>query len=206
MKKIIFSLVMLMCIFKFSSAEEKGLARIVKLQGLETYFLTEPLRSYEVVFEVGNGIKATSMLTGGLINEGLSEKMAQFVKKATKSAKKNGKSIDALLYSGGKRVVAIKFTEEATLENKGIGRVRRIQGVEVYALSEPLRDYNIVCKKNGGFKGKSALTGGLINNSMEQDLNQFVKGIMKKAKKAKSEVDAVIYSSGKSAIGIKFKQ
>lgn len=185
--------------------ENQGLIKANKIQGIEVYFLSEPLRAYDVVFDEGTGLKATSFITGGLVNESVAEKAAQFVKRVLKDADKEGKKIDAVIYTSGKKVVAIKFKTEGTAKDIGIGKVQKMNGLEIYVLGEPLRAYDVVNKKGGGLKIKSGLTGGLVNNSIEEDIEQMVNRIQKDAEKDKKTIDAVIYSTGKSAIGVKFK-
>jgi hypothetical protein len=102
-------------------------------------------------------------------------------------------------------VVAIKFKDEGPIETKGIARVKKINGLETYVLCEPLQEYKVVNQKGGGVKMKSYLTGGLVNNSIEDDISQLVERVKKDSESDKLEIDAVIYSAGKSAIGVKFK-
>lgn len=184
---------------------KKGIARVDKIQGIETYVMCEPLRGYETVFDVSSGAKASSLLTGGVVNEGVADKTTQFVNRAIKQGKKESKEFDAVLVSGSKTAVAIKFKEAASEQNKGLARVKRMDGYDVYVLNEPLTDYETVVDASGGVKAKSYLTGGLVNNSIEEDVAQFVKRIRKEAEEAKKPIEAVIYSGGKSAIGVKFK-
>jgi hypothetical protein len=206
-KKTMYSIAVCMLLnLSLSFAQDaKGLAKVTKIQGIESYFLCEPLREYEVVFDEKTGLKATSLITGGLVNESISEKANQFVKRVAKEAEKENIKIDAVIYSGGKKIVAIKFTEAASAKNKGIARVKKINGVNVYVLCEPSKDYEVVNKKGGGLKMKSALTAGLVNNSIEEDVEQLVNRVKKDADSDGKEIDGVVYSSGKSAIGVKFK-
>ena len=167
--------------------------------------MCEPLRDYEVVLDKGAGAKAASLLTGGLVNEGVSAKISQFVKRIKKEAEENGQEIDAVVYDSGKRTVGVKWKEAATEKNKGIGRASKVNGLYVFVTSEPLSDYDDLIDKSGGAKAKSLLTGGLANNSIAQDIAQFVKRIKKEAEESGQEIDAVVYSTGKRAIGVKFK-
>jgi len=182
-----------------SQDQEKGIARVLKINGKEVYFLNEPLRDYDVIFDVGTGFKATSIVTGGLVNEGVSEKANQFIQKALKQA--DGKEFDAVIYNSGKRVVAIRFKGDSDISTKGLARVQKINGLEIYILAEPLIDYEVISSKSGGIKLKSAITGGIVNNSIEEDVNDFVKKILKDDPR----VQGVLYSSGKEAAGIRFK-
>jgi hypothetical protein len=188
------------------SQSTKGLARVTKMQGYEVYALSEPLREYEVVFDVTTGAKASSMLTGGVVNEGISDKLSQFVNRAMKEAKENNQTFDAILYSGGKKVVAIKFKEAGSEKTKGIAKVNKLEGLEVYVMSEPMEDYETIIDVNTGLKAKSYLSGGLVNNSIEEDMAQYVRKTIREAEETKKEKpEAVVYTGGKRAIGVKLK-
>ena len=52
---------------------------------------------------------------------------------------------------------------------------------------------------------KSYLTGGLVNNSIEEDVAQFVNKLVKDSEKENEKIDGIVYGAGKSAAGIKFK-
>ncbi|HEY1025559.1 MAG TPA: hypothetical protein VGE26_10370 [Sphingobacteriaceae bacterium] len=184
--------------FGFTSAEgEQGLARVHKVQGIEVYVLSEPLRDYEVISDVGTGISTTSAVTGGLVNESIADKISNFVRKAMKQNSR----IDAVIYSSGKRIVGIRFKDTPTAATKGIGRVKKIGGMHAYVLSEPLQDYEVLTSKSGGIKWKSAITGGLINNSIEDDLERMAKRVSSGG----TSVDGMIYSSGKTASGLRYR-
>ncbi len=183
----------------------EGLSRVQKVMGIEVYFLSEPIREYEVVLNEGTGFSAASFFTAGLVNETISTRASKFVKKAIEEGNKQGKEFDAIIYNSGKSVVAVKFTEEATLSNKGIGKVQKIDALDVYILSEPLQDYKLVNRKHSGIKAKSFLTAGLINNSIEQDVAKMIRRIKSDAEFKGKKVDAVIYSAGRSGIGVKFE-
>ncbi|GAA4450358.1 hypothetical protein GCM10023189_10860 [Nibrella saemangeumensis] len=185
--------------------DNSGVARVEKIQGVETYVMSEPLREYDVAFKVETGLKMASLATGGVVNEGVSDKAEQFIRHAVKQGKKDNKEFDAVLISGSKTAVAIKFKTQATEQNKGLARVKKVDGYELYVLSEPVREYDRVVDATGGLKAKSYFTSGLVNNSIEEDMAQFVKRVKKEAAEDKKDFEAVIYSGGKSAIGVKFK-
>lgn len=182
--------------------DKKGIARVNRINGKEVYFMNEPETPYDVVFDVGTSAKFASLLTAGLVNEGVSDKASQFVKRAMKEAEDEKHEFDAIVYSSGKRVVAIKFKEESNQ----LGRVQKIEGVEVYILSEPLLTYEVANSKRSGLKLKSLLTAGLVNNSVEQDVAEFVRKLIKDADKDDEKIDAVLYGAGKSAVGVQFKK
>jgi hypothetical protein len=187
------------------SQQTKGLARVSKMQGYEVYALCEPLREYEVVFDVTTGAKASSMLTGGVVNEGISDKLSQFVNRAMKEAREKNQTFDAIIYTGGKKIVTVKFKEAGSEQTKGIAKVNKLEGLEVYVMNEPLQDYETIMDVNTGLKAKSYLSGGLVNNSIEEDMAQYVRRTVREAEENKKEKpQAVIYTGGKRAIGVKF--
>jgi hypothetical protein len=146
------------------------LGRVKKVNGVEAYVMCEPLREYEVLVDVGTGAKAESIITGGLVNKNISSRIEQFIKRV----KKENESIEAIVYTSGKRVVGVKFKDSATLENKGIARASKMKGRLLFVLCEPLNNYDVLKSKGGGIKWKSAITGGIVNNSIEEDVEKIV--------------------------------
>ena len=173
------------------------LARVNKVNGVEVYVMSEPLRDYETVADVGTGLKAESLITGGIINKSISERISQFVHRA----KKENLDIDAVIYSNGKRVIGIKFKDEGTTENIGISRSTKIKGFYTFVMCEPLNDYKVLESKGGGVKWKSAISGGIINNSIEDD----VKKIVDKLDKVK-DAEAFLFDGSKEGSAIGFKK
>lgn len=160
----------LACITAKAQTTENDLGRVKKVNGVEAYVMCEPLRNYEVVVDVNTGIKAESVITGGLINKSISGRISQFVNRA----KKENSNIDAVVYSSGKRIIGIKFNDSATIETKGIGRVSKMKGHPVFVMCEPLQNYSVLKSKGGGVKWKSAFTAGVVNNSIEEDVEKIV--------------------------------
>lgn len=197
--------VMVMAAFGLSFTiqdDKRGIAKVTRINGKEVYFMNEPLCPYDIVFDVGTSAKFASLLTAGLVNEGVSDKASQFVKKAMKEAEDEKYDFDAIVYSSGKRVIAIKFKE---VSNQ-LAKVQKVEGVEIFILSEPLLSYDVAGSKRSGLKLKSLLTVGLVNNSVEQDVAEFVNKLLKDAEQDNEKIDAVLYGAGKSAISIKFKE
>lgn len=178
--------------------QDNDVARVSKIEGVEVYIMAEPVRDYEVLCDVNTGIKATSIVTSGLVNESIADKVSQFVRRALKENSK----IDAVIYSSGKRIVGVRFKDEANVNNKGLAHVKKIDGVPVFVMNEPLSDYEVMGSKGGGIKWKSYLTGGLVNNSIEEDIEKFTRKITEDNR----SVDGVIYTAGKRASGIMFKK
>jgi hypothetical protein len=180
----------------FAQNSDDMLARVRKVNGVEAYILCEPLRDYDVLVDAGTGIKAESVLTGGLINKSISDRVEQFVRKVTKE---NGK-IDAVIYSTGKRIIGIAFKDAGNAKTKGIGRVSKVGGYPVFVMNEPISNYTVVNSKGGGIKWKSLLTAGIVNNSIEDDVEVMVKKLQARA------ADAVLFDGGKSASAIMFRK
>lgn len=176
------------------SNNDKNLARVRKVNGVEAYILCEPLRSYEVVVDAGTGLKAESLLTGGLVNKSISGKVEQFVRNVTKQNAK----IDAVIYSAGKRIVGVIFTDQASAANTGLGRVSKVMGYPVFVMSEPVVNYQVVNNRSGGVKWKSLVTGGVVNNSIEEDVQAMVKKLQSRA------ADAMLFEGGKEGTAIMF--
>lgn len=178
-------------------AQDRKLARVQRLDGVEVYVLSEPIRDYEIVASVQTGIKAESILTGGLFNESITDKVLQFIRRA----RKQGSVFDAVLYSGGKSIITIKFLTSSNSHNRNVARVRDIDGVDVYILAEPLIEIETMASSGGDLKWKSYLSAGLVNNSIEEDIAGFIK----KQRSNGVSFDGIIYNGGKSAVSFKYK-
>lgn len=192
----------LSALFLFSvqlfAQNSKSLARVQRLDGVEVYILAEPLRDYETMTSVTTGVKAESILTGGLFNESITDKVLQYIRRA----RKQGAMFDAVLYSGGKSIVTIRFTDKPSEKTKGMARVRQLEGVDVYVLAEPVKDYETIISSGSSLRWKSYLTGGLVNNSIEEDMAGFIK----KMRTTGVNMEGLIYSGGKSAISFRYRQ
>lgn len=89
----------------------------------------------------------------------------------------------------------VDITDE---EKKGLSKVQKVNDVEVYVMSEPLRSYEIV----GTVEVYDA---GISQNYIDDWMDKYVKKAIKLRDDGKT-VDAVIYTSGKTATVIKWKQ
>ena len=195
-------------LFSFQTESKRGLARVNKLEGVEVYFMSEPLRHYVKVNEsdglLGN-VSVKALGSGGLSTPTIEEKAQRLVKNTVTMAGKDGKQIDAVIYSGGKYLIGIKFTEAPTPQNEGIGRVRKINGVDAYVFAEPLAGYEKISEgKAKKRNGSSMITAGLVNSAIDEDLTKLVSSAMDD--EVKAEDFAVVYNSGKTGIGIKYQQ
>lgn len=176
--------------------DNSDLARVKKVNGVECYIMNEPLREYEVVVDVHTGLKAESLLTGGLVNKSISGRVEQFINRA----KKENRVFDAIVYTSGKRIVGVKFKDEATEANKGMARASKMEGKPVFVMCEPLRPYEVLKSKGGGIKWKSLVTAGIANNSIEDDVAKIVD----KLDKVKG-LDAFYFDGTKEGEAIGFK-
>jgi hypothetical protein len=197
MRKLIL-LCLLTSTFWWAAAQitsETSLARVKKVNGIEAYILCEPLRPYEVVVDAGTGLKAESLLTGGLVNKSIAGRVEQFVRNIMKQNAK----VDAVVYSAGKRIVGVIFTDKGNSKEAGLARVSRIMGYPVFVMNEPLVDYAVLNNKSGGIKWKSLVTAGVVNNSIEEDVQEMVKKLQNRA------ADAMLFEGGKEGMTIMFK-
>lgn len=174
---------------------DKNIARVKRVNGIEAYILCEPLRPYEVVVDAGTGLKAESLLTGGLINKSISGRVEQFVRNIMKQNAK----VDAVIYSAGKRIVGVIFTDEGKSTDEGLARVSKIMGYPVFVMNEPVVDYAVLNNKSGGIKWKSLVTAGVVNNSIEEDVQAMVKKMQNRA------ADGMLFEGGKEGMTIMFK-
>ncbi len=185
-----------------SNANAQVNARVTKVNGIEVYILSEPVREYEVVIGQGNSIQWSSLVSGGLVNDNIATKISRFVKGVQNQATQQNITFDAIIYSNGKSVSAVKFIDNKTEENDRIAEVQKVNGMPVYIMSEPLKKYSVESDKGGGVKWKSLVTGGLVNNSIEEDLQKYLNKFEKDFKRGK--IDALLYTRGKTCDGIKF--
>jgi len=200
--KVLFTSVLFLFIQFNIVAQSKTIAKVQKVNGIEVYVMAEPLRSYDVVIGKGNSLKWSSFLTGGLLNESVSTKITSFANKIKKKAKSEGIEIDAVIYTNGKKISAIKFNDELG-SNDRLAEVQKLQGLPVFIMNEPIINYRPKTTEGPGLKWKSMLTVGLVNNSIEQDISKYSRKMTRDFRKGK--VDALLYNSGKKCAGIKFE-
>jgi hypothetical protein len=61
-------------------------------------------------------------------------------------------------------------------------------------------EYNVASNRNGGIKWKSLVTGGLVNNSIEEDIEALVKKMQNRS------ADAMLFDGSKDGMTIMFKK
>lgn len=165
-------------------------AKVQSVNGKEIYLLSEPVADYETVASVKTAPKLTSLLTRGIYNEHVNDKATQFMNRAMGKLDRKSIVFDALVYEGGKSIRAIKFNEAS----EGIANVRSIEDIKVFAMATPLQSFQIKEQIGNGVNIVPFLTYGWINNSIEKDVEKYIR----KASKQEN-VDAVLYQSGRKA-------
>jgi hypothetical protein len=201
-KRIMMAMIILGIVTSMNAQVRDGMANVNHVQGKEVYILNQPVRNFETVVKVKSSLKLTSILTRGLVNETITDKANEFTRRAIRKALKRAKQpFDAIVYTGGKEVRAVRFTDEPTSATKGIARVGKYFGLEAYILAEPLKTYSVSNSTWGGVKGIPLLTYGFINNSIERDVMTFAKKLIKENRGS----EALIYSAGRTAISATFK-
>jgi hypothetical protein len=89
-----------------STDENKDqMARVSKIDGIEVYLMSEPIKPYEVIDDLGSGLQFGSSLSTVTIDE-LTQ---HYVEAAKKVGKKKDKTVDAVIYTSGKKAVAVKW-------------------------------------------------------------------------------------------------
>lgn len=204
MKRTSLIITLFVIALSLNAQNSNDIARVSRVNGIPVYILSQPVNNFKVVFTKNTGAKIGALVSEGNVNEGVNDKVAQYVTRISREAKRKNIDFDAILYVKGKKAAAIKFDQEATSETKDLAKVDRISGIHVFVLSEPVNNYDVVQNKNGGLKAASFFTGGYVNRSISGDVGQFVKRIKRSAKDENEQIDAVIYNAGKRAIGIKF--
>ena len=105
---------MVMALTTVAQNSNNLLVRVRRIDGVEAYILCEPVRDYTTLVDAGTGLKAESLLTGGIVNKSIADRVEQFIRKITKENAR----VDAVIYSADKRIVGIQFTDKATPDTK----------------------------------------------------------------------------------------
>jgi len=201
MKITVFTASLLFLSLTIYAQQSETLARVQKIGDKEVYILNEPLRDYEYVANVRTGVKWISLLTRGIVNEHVNDKTNQFVRRTTRKLEKSGQSYDAIIYRGGKRVEAVRFTEERNDENAGLASIQPRNGIATFILAEPVEDYTVVDDIGNGVKLIPFITYGIVNNSIERD----IQSLTRRASNRELGDVALIYQTGRRADLITFE-
>lgn len=181
------------------------LVEVSNVGGYPAFFLCDPVLSYKVVAKKGPGINWTSAVTGGLINPSIADKATKMVARLASECADKKIDFDAVIYSTGKEVSAIKFNQFDEAKAK-LAKPKKIAGLWAFMFSAPYgKEFKSASESGGGIKWKSFLTGGLINNSIEEDFDKMARKIAEEAKEKGVNLDGVSYNTGKSVDGVIFE-
>lgn len=91
--------------------------------------------------------------------------------------------------------------------DRGVGRASKIQGVEVYVMSEPLHSYTVTGKVTKDDIGSflNAFAGKKDERTIKEMLETLVENANRKQKKGKLDFDAILTEDGKTGTLIKYK-
>ena len=93
-------------------------------------------------------------------------------------------------------------------DNKGLARTYKRKGVEIYILSEPIRDYTVT----GTVSDEDAesiiniFAGKETKRTLVESIDVLISNANRKAGKKKFEFDAIITEDGSTGTCIKFKE
>lgn len=119
-------------------------------------------------------------------------------------------SLTIKVYSMKQIITCIALLLSVTLfgqnDNKGLAKVYKRQGIEIYILSEPVREYTVTGKVTKDDLGSwlNALNGKDDNKDLYQMIDALISNANRKQKKGKLEYDAIITEDGKTGTLIKF--
>ena len=89
-------------------------------------------------------------------------------------------------------------------------QVDNVQGLDVFILNQPVAKYKVVVRMKtfsmANLNVGTIATQGADRESASEKVNKYVNQILRQAEKDSIEVDAMIYSGGKSAIGIVYTE
>src|SRR5882724_3949430 len=86
-------------------------------------------------------------------------------------------------------------------EVKGVGRVQKVLGVEVYVMCEPLREYEVIERMTTS--ATTVLTG---RQTIQKQMQEVVNRALKRKEKGKlKDFDAIMTDDGDVIVIIKFK-
>ena len=95
----------------------------------------------------------------------------------------------------------IKSQVKQTFVISDIAKVQTVNGVEVFIMNTPLREYEVVQEIETTAKIKNILKEGSLTKNISDKVIQFIS----LARKLDINFDAVLYNSGKTLVCIKFK-
>lgn len=91
-------------------------------------------------------------------------------------------------------------------DTKGLAKVNKRQGIEIYILCEPVREYTVTGKVTKDDLGSwlNALNGKDDGKDLYQMIDALIGNANRKQKKGKLDYDAIITEDGRTGTLIKF--
>lgn len=104
-------------------------------------------------------------------------------------------------------IASLQALAQDQTNQKGLARTYKRQGIEIYILSEPLRDYEVTGKvSNEDFTDwANAISGEETKRTLTESIDVLITNANRKAKKGKFSFDAIITEDGSTGTCIKFK-
>lgn len=190
---------------KVSPPEIDGtrLAEVDRINGMDIYFMSQPLLEYEIVGYAGNFVSDINLKNiWKLSGTNLKSRMSMLSQAVFEKAQEMNEVVNGLVYSDGTSVLVIRYLKDS--QNKvNLAKVDTLYGHELYILSKPyMKTYDITNTEE--FKSGevvSLFSLGLISRPMIDDIEVLVKYIRSQKKNS----NAVLYREGKSGSGIKWR-
>jgi len=162
-------------------SNDKSLAQVNKTNNKYIFFYSEPVAEYEIAFTFVNTIENINSLSP-------QEMFNESIKNANIESANHSKFYDAIIIGNSDRDMAISFKTKG--KDDSIAKVKKIEGILIFAECEPITLYEIVEKHNVSGMG-----------SHEKKINKLIK----RSESSKKPFDAIIYGSSKNDLSIKFK-
>lgn len=100
---------------------------------------------------------------------------------------------------------AYGFSQDTTISKKGLCHTLIRKGVEIYILSEPIRDYTVTGEvTDQDIAGILHSLSGDNTKTLTQAIDVLIENAHRKANKKKFEFDAIITEDGSTGTCIKF--
>ena len=111
-----------------------------------------------------------------------------------------------ILLTSAVLIISCKTKKEVVAKDtfviNDVAKVKTINGAEVYIMNSPLRQYEIIKEIETTAKFENILKDGKLAKNTTEKVIQFVS----LARKSELAFDAVLYTSGKTLVCIKFKE
>ncbi len=183
--KFIISLVTTLIVFA-ASGQDKGLAKVEKLQNRYVFFYNEPVAEYETAFSFKVEYPSDMTECPSIGN------MAKYaIKSAIMESGYQNQSFDAIIIGTDERDVAIRFTDKANAEDLYLARVNRERGKYVFVFAEPAGDYEYV--EDIFYSLQDNLLGGGCYGHNDVASSILVKAMRREGRKKSIKFDAVVY-------------